>query len=571
MKKVKTATKDGVSIGSKVVTGQQIALSLLIVSSFVLGLNFMAMSFSVGRKITGPTIISEPVPIIGPLLVSSISDASVNIPIYSNGIANPFVEFLANGVTLGNLNLAGGYDPMGIQNSTANIPLALQVYGEAGMVVPARVINIESQGVTHTLCLPDTATNINDVPTYYYDTNGTPYYDSLLSRQATSLPCNQLLAKRLDIGNIDAATVNVLAQSQSANGPYAEFLGNFAYNSNPLGSLDLSSNYYSDSDVIFDYEVGAPLAIQVLGDAGTVVPDRIINIQSQGATHTLCLPSVGFSVSGDYPIIYYYDTNGTPYYDSLLSRQATSLPCNQLLANAFDINDITRASVNSLVEASFPGDTGIIINFRSNFSTGTGDKLGQLNLINNFYADFSNYGYQVGAPLSILMWNSNSEDITITVPPRVINVETNNVTHHLCLPESYFPGGTGPYENPIYFYDIYGTPYYDSFLTNRATSLPCNQIVLAAPEITSPLTVNATVGNYFSYNITATNNPTSFRASNLPSGLAINTTTGVISGTPTVAGAYNIVIYAVNQVGMDSENVALIIGTIKTNVNINSL
>src|SRR5207247_122627 len=62
----------------------------------------------------------------------------------------------------------------------------------------------------------------------------------------------------------------------------------------------------------------------------------------------------------------------------------------------------------------------------------------------------------------------------------------------------------------------------------------------AAPSITSALTASAQVGVPFSYQITATNNPTTYGASNLPSPLSINTGTGVISGTPTTADTFSI-------------------------------
>jgi len=71
------------------------------------------------------------------------------------------------------------------------------------------------------------------------------------------------------------------------------------------------------------------------------------------------------------------------------------------------------------------------------------------------------------------------------------------------------------------------------------------------PSITSLLTATATVGAAFSYQIVATNLPTSY-AANVPppAGLSVNTSTGLISGTPTgPAGATNVTISATNAQG----------------------
>src|SRR4029079_14568299 len=68
----------------------------------------------------------------------------------------------------------------------------------------------------------------------------------------------------------------------------------------------------------------------------------------------------------------------------------------------------------------------------------------------------------------------------------------------------------------------------------------------ATPVITSRLTACGTKAVAFSYTITATNNPTSFTASPLPAGLSVNTSTGVISGTPTTAATTNVTITASN-------------------------
>jgi len=74
----------------------------------------------------------------------------------------------------------------------------------------------------------------------------------------------------------------------------------------------------------------------------------------------------------------------------------------------------------------------------------------------------------------------------------------------------------------------------------------------STPVLTGTLIVTGTTGQPFSYTITATNSPTSFNAVNLPTGLHIDTATGVISGTITSAGLYIVPINAINGSGTGS-------------------
>ena len=77
------------------------------------------------------------------------------------------------------------------------------------------------------------------------------------------------------------------------------------------------------------------------------------------------------------------------------------------------------------------------------------------------------------------------------------------------------------------------------------------------PVITSAANANATVGLSFAYTITASNTPTSFGAANLPAGLSLNSTTGVISGTPTTLGITTITLSAINDAGTGTQTLTL--------------
>ena len=86
-------------------------------------------------------------------------------------------------------------------------------------------------------------------------------------------------------------------------------------------------------------------------------------------------------------------------------------------------------------------------------------------------------------------------------------------------------------------------------------------ISLLAPVITSGSTASGTTGQAFSYQITATNSPTSFTASPLPPGLTLSAS-GAISGTPTAGGTYNVSVTATNATGTGSQAVTITIGLV---------
>ena len=72
----------------------------------------------------------------------------------------------------------------------------------------------------------------------------------------------------------------------------------------------------------------------------------------------------------------------------------------------------------------------------------------------------------------------------------------------------------------------------------------------SAPVITSPLEANGRVGAAFAYQIAASESPSSFVATDLPAGLGLDPASGLISGTPTTAGSYAVILRAANGRGL---------------------
>lgn len=83
-----------------------------------------------------------------------------------------------------------------------------------------------------------------------------------------------------------------------------------------------------------------------------------------------------------------------------------------------------------------------------------------------------------------------------------------------------------------------------------------------APSVNSSGTVNAAVNHSFSYTISASGSPTSYGASGLPAGLSVNTSSGVISGTPSQTGSFSVSLSATNGSGTGNGSITINVGDV---------
>jgi len=121
--------------------------------------------------------------------------------------------------------------------------------------------------------------------------------------------------------------------------------------------------------------------------------------------------------------------------------------------------------------------------------------------------------------------------------------DSGNITTGATYARQFNTGGTFPYQDSLY---------------GASRGMTGTVIVIAPPVITSPTSAAGTVGAPFAYAAVASG-ATSFSAIGIPPGLTLNSTTGVISGSPTTAGSNSVTITATNSAGSGTATVSMTI------------
>jgi hypothetical protein len=225
----------------------------------------------------------------------------------------------------------------------------------------------------------------------------------------------------------------------------------------------------------------------------------------------------------------------------------------------FTINATNSPSSYAVSSGSLPG--GLNLNASSGLISGTPNTAGTF----NFEITAANAGgTSTPVAMSIAVGQSSSPVVTPGTPSGIRNTTFNYQIVASNSPTSYtIASGTLPSGLTLNTSTglISGTPLVAGTTTVSITatngvgtsSAVTLTITISNPAIpvVTPATPNGTTGSAFSYQIVATNSPTSYAIATgtLPAGLTLNTSTGVVSGTPTAVGTSTLGITATNGVG----------------------
>lgn len=199
---------------------------------------------------------------------------------------------------------------------------------------------------------------------------------------------------------------------------------------------------------------------------------------------------------------------------------------------------------------------------------GFGDPVSQLNVTHDGVdaietasvgdEEYSGIEFTVDGPARLAFdWKVSSEKNFDYLVLAVDGYVKDYITGEKDWTESITDVGPGPHNVDIY--------YFKDEATAKGQDKGWIDGITITPTTTPPLIKRATVNvwkdTYFRHAIEAANAPTSFSAVNLPAGLSLHASTGLIYGSMATLGTYPVTVQATNSLGTSTETITIQVGT----------
>jgi formylglycine-generating enzyme len=383
------------------------------------------------------------------------------------------------------------------------------------------------------------------------------YYDPTISGSggywtfptaSNTTPGNDFLTPAVaNQANFIAAGLYSVTQSGTLD-PTQNYLtpvGSFTNSSSHYGTFDQGGDAYNWNDSII-----SGTARGLRGGAWDQTSDTLQSDDRESRSPLTISPDIGFRVASTLP--------PTPMITSSLSATGTS-------EEDFTYTVTATNNPTSFDASGLPG--GLSIVSASGIISGTPTSTGTFPVV----LAARNTGGVVSGTLSLVIvplptpvisssltaTGSADEPFSYTIaatgnptsygasplPPGLVVTTTNGLI-------SGTPTQTGTFSSTISAINSSGT---------GTATLAFDFLPPSAPVISSTLNVTGTEGTPFDYQIGATFGPTAFTSGTLPTGLSLDGSTGLISGTPTENGTFSAAISAINLAGTGTGTLALTI------------
>ena len=170
-------------------------------------------------------------------------------------------------------------------------------------------------------------------------------------------------------------------------------------------------------------------------------------------------------------------------------------------------------------------------------------------LSNTFYNASTNGILSIGQAASTITISTNSYPYTGNPIPATVTTAPANLPVICTYSGATYPASTNP-PTAVGTYAV--TAVVSSTASYTGATAIGSLVIDSIPTIISNPNPQALLGQNFTYQIVTANGATNFSASNLPTGLSLNTNTGIITGTISTLGSQTFTVSATDSIGTSS-------------------